>query len=303
MNDMKPLLAAALVVVFAVTTAAGAKTKPFPDVIALPNGIQPEGIEIGNGTTFYAGSRATGAVVRGDLRAGKVVPLVPAASGRAALGIEYDRGRLYVAGGTTGRAFVYDGKTGATVANVQLTTASPTFVNDVVVTRDAAWFTDSNNQQLYRIAIGGTGAIGSVTTVPLTGAISYGSGFNANGIDATANGKTLVIVQSNTGKLFTVTPGGVTKEIALGGGSVPNGDGILLEGRTLYVVQNQLNQIAKIRLSAGLTSGRVVGTIKDSDFDIPTTVDSFGNNLYAVNARFSTTPTPSTAYQVVKTRK
>jgi sugar lactone lactonase YvrE len=298
---VKALLAAA-VVLLAVSAAAGAKTKPFPDVIALPNGLQPEGIEIGTGTTFYAGSRATGAVVRGDLRTGTVTPLVRAASDRMALGIEYDRGRLYVAGGMTGRAFVYDAKTGATLANLLLTTASPTFVNDVVVTRDAAWFTDSNNQQLYRVAIRPKG-IGPVTTVPLTGAISFTGGFNANGIDATVNGKTLVIVQSNTGKLFTVTSRGVTREIALGGATVPNGDGILLEGRTLYVVQNQLNQIAKIRLSAGLTSGRIVGTIKDSDFDIPTTVDSFGKSLYAVNARFNTSPDASTLYQVVKTRK
>ena len=82
-----------------------------------------------------------------------------------------------------------------------------------------------------------------------------------------------------------------------------NGDGILLEGRTLYVVQNQMNQIAKIRLSHGLTSGQIVGTITDPDFDIPTTVDSFGKSLYAVNARFTTAPTPTTTYTVVKTRK
>ena len=299
---MKALLAAA-VVVLAVTAAAGAKPKPFPDVIALPNGLQPEGVEVGNGTAFYAGSRATGAVVRGSLRTGVVTPLVPAESGRAALGIEYDHGLLYVAGGGTGRAFVYDAKSGATVANLVLTTASPTFVNDVVVTKDAAWFTDSNNKQLYRVAIGHKGAVGSVTTVPLSGAITFGPGFNTNGIDATANGKTLVIVQSNTGKLFTVTPDGVTTEISLGGASVPNGDGILLEGRTLYVVQNTLNKIAKIRLEHGLTSGQIVGTITSPNFDVPTTIDSFGKSLYAVNARFTTPPTPETPYTVVKTRK
>jgi len=299
---VKAFLAAA-VVVLAVTAAAGAKTKPFPDVIQLPNGLQPEGIEVGNGTTFYAGSRATGEVVRGNLRTGVVSPLVPAESGRIALGIEYDHGRLYVAGGTTGRAFVYDATSGATVANIQLTTVSPTFINDVVVTKDAAWFTDSNNKQLYRVPIGHDGAVGAVTTVPLSGAIAFGAGFNTNGIDATKNGKTLVIVQSNTGKLFTVTPAGVTTEITLGGASVVNGDGILLAGRTLYVVQNQSNQIAKIRLSHGLTSGRIVETITSPNFDIPTTVDVFGNRLYAVNARFTTPPTPTTPYTVVKTKK
>jgi len=297
---VKALLAAAIVVL-AVTAAAGSKTKPFPDVIALPAGLQPEGIEIGTGTTFYAGSRSTGAVVRGNLRTGTVVPLVPTAADRQALGLEYAHGRLYVAGGATGRAFVYDAKTGATLANLVLTTLSPTFVNDVVVTGDAAWFTDSNNQQLYRVAIGSNGATGAVTTVPLTGAISFTAGFNANGIDATSDGKTLVIVQSNTGKLFTVTPSGVTKEIV--GVSVPNGDGILLQGRILYVVRNQNNQIAKIRLTPDLASGQIVATITNPSFDVPTTVDSFGNRLYAVNARFTTPPTPTTPYSVVKTRK
>ena len=47
------------------------------------------------------------------------------------------------------------------------------------------------------------------------------SGFNLNGIDATPNGKTLVVVQSATGKLFSVAPGtGATKEISLGGGKL-----------------------------------------------------------------------------------
>ncbi len=93
----------------------------------------------------------------------------------------------------------------------------------------------------------------------LGGDYRQASGFNVNGIDASANGKTLVIVQSGTGTLFTVTPAGVARTIALAGGaSVPNGDGILLDGKTLYVAQNQLNVVAKIALASNLRSGRVV---------------------------------------------
>ena len=122
-----------------------------------------------------------------------------------------------------------------------------------------------------------------------------------NGIDATPNGKTLVVVQSANGKLFTVVPGtGVTKEISLGGASVPNGDGLLLQGRTLYVVQNQLNRIAVVALGKGFSSGTITRTISDSDFDVPTTIDRHGKSLYAVNARFSTPPGPSTTYSVVQ---
>ena len=68
------LLTAFLVVMTA--TAATAKSS-FPEVIPLPNGWQPEGIAVGNGTTFYVGSIPTGAVYRGDLRTGKHVANAP----------------------------------------------------------------------------------------------------------------------------------------------------------------------------------------------------------------------------------
>jgi sugar lactone lactonase YvrE len=124
-----------------------------------------------------------------------------------------------------------------------------------------------------------------------------------NGIDATPDGQTLILVQSNTGKLFTSTTAGVTREIDLGGGSVRNGDGILLDGRTLYVVQNFDNKIARIELAADLRSGRITGYITDPDFDVPTTIDDKGDRLYAVNARFGT-PSPATArYDIVQVQK
>jgi hypothetical protein len=142
-----------------------------------------------------------------------------------------------------------------------------------------------------------------VQTIPLQPPYLQAAGFNANGIDATRNGRWLVIVQSNTGKLYRVDPRtGATTEIALGGESVPNGDGILLDGRTLYVVQNQLNQIAVIRVNSSLTSGRVVTRITDPRFAVPTTIDDLGRRLYAVNARFGSPPA-TTDYQVVQVRK
>jgi hypothetical protein len=128
--------------------------------------------------------------------------------------------------------------------------------------------------------------------------------FNANGIDSTPDGKRLVLVQTETGLLFTVNPEtGVTKEIDLGGATVPRGDGIHLDGRTLYVVQNTLNQIAVVRLSRDLSSGEVVHTIMDDDFDVSTTIDDFGRWLYAVNARFTTPPGPTTTYSVTRVAK
>ncbi len=92
-------------VLLVVVASATARTG-FPETIALPNGFQPEGISIGKGTTFYVGSIPTGAVYRGNLRTGEGAILVPGATGRAAIGVEYARGLLFVAGGPTGKAFV-----------------------------------------------------------------------------------------------------------------------------------------------------------------------------------------------------
>jgi len=156
----------------------------------------------------YVGSIPTGAIWRGDVRTGKGEVFVPGVEGRAAIGLELDkRGRLWVAGGPTGRAFVYSARSGRLLAEYTLTTTTPTFVNDVVVTRHAAWFTDSLNQVLYKVRLGRHGRLGGqdrVSTVPLTGDLVYQDGFNLNGIDATRDGRTVVVVQSNTGKLFTV---------------------------------------------------------------------------------------------------
>ena len=69
-----------------------------------------------------------------------------------------------------------------------------------------------------------------------------------------------VVVQTNTGELFAVRPSGRTREIDLGSGDVASGDGVLVDGQVAYVVQNFLNQVAKVRLSEDLSSGRVVST-------------------------------------------
>ena len=291
------MLTIAALVCAAFAAPAAAQT-PFPETIPLPNGWQPEGIATGPGTEFFSGSRATGAVLAGDLRTGTGSVLVPPRTGRAALGMKVDRfGRLFVAGGGTGKAFVYSTSDGSDLAELTLTDQA-SFVNDVTLARGAAYFTDSVQQQLYVVERG------EARTLPLTGDLQYDDDpgtFELNGIAATSDGSRLITVQSRTGQLFLVDPrSGGTEQIDLGGATVPNGDGVLLEGRTLYVVQNQLNRIAVIQLDRGLDDGRIVATLTDPDFDVPTTIARAGGFLWAVNARFSTPPTPDTEYDVVR---
>lgn len=300
---MKRILTITVLLVAVLATAAAAR--PYPDRIALPDGFQPEGIAI-RGNDFYVGSIPTGAVYAGDLRTGRGEILVPARTGRAAIGLKIDRrDRLFVAGGPTGMAFVYSARDGRDLAQYRLTTA-PTFVNDVALTRDAAYFTDSQRQQLYVLDLGRGGRLpAAARTLPLTGDLRYDTDpttFELNGIAATPNGRRLITVQSGTGKLFLVDPRtGVTDEIELTGGTVMQGDGLLVHGRTLYVVQNRMNRIAVVRLAPDYSRGAITGHITDpADFAVPTTIARKGRDLWAVNARFGTPPTPETDYWIAR---
>ena len=323
----------------------------WPEVIALPDGFQPEGIAIaedrhgwghgghggwsrgGHGgghdhghdaDQAFLGSRADGDIWTVDLSTGEG-HLVAEGPGTPSLGMKVDRqGRLFVAGGTGGDGRVVDIESGETLAEYPFTSAS-SFVNDVVLTRGGAWFTDSSQAQLYLVpwsdhdgddCRGGGHCRGGhehgddlpapedVETLPLTGDWTQPAGFGANGIAMAPDGRSLVIVNSSTGQLFRVDPRtGVALLVDLGGATVANGDGLLLVGdRTLLVVQNQLNQIAVVRLDRHATSGTVTRTITSENFDIPTTVARSGSRLYLPNARFTTTPTPTTTYDVTAVR-
>ena len=285
---------------------AAAETAPrLPDLIPLPDGFQPEGIASGRAGTFYAGSLLDGRIYKGSYLTGEGSILVGPTLGRLAVGMDLDErsNLLWVADGTGGGGQVYDGATGAELAGFSF---GGGFINDVIVTRDAAWFTDSFSPTLFRVPLLADGTPeGGFVAVPLGGDFQFVPGtFNANGIEAVPGTMpTLLVVNSATGRLYAVDPG--TGEATLiQGVSVPSGDGILLDGaHTLYVVQNFLNQIAEVRLSPDLSSGAVVGILTSGAFQIPTTVAAFGPALYAVNARFGTPPTPDTEYDVVRVEK
>jgi outer membrane protein assembly factor BamB len=289
--------AAALLLVPAAAPAHAPSHFPFPKLIALPDGWQPEGIAIQR-KSFYVGSIPTGAVYRGDLRTGQGAPLVPAHDGRSAIGLKVHHKQLWVAGGPTGKAFVYDARTGADVAEFTLATGTP-FINDVAIGRREAYFTNSRAAEVFVIPLRG----GPVRRIPVTGDfVQTGdpTATNLNGI-AVAGRHMLVLVQTNTGKLFAADARtGVARAIDLGGADVMNGDGLLLRGRTLFVVQNRLNQIAVIRLSRDLSRGTIVRTITDPAFDVPTTIAVHHKHLYAVNARFGTTDPQPAKYNVVR---
>lgn len=290
-----------------IQTASAQST--FPETIPLPTGFQPEGIATGQGHEFFVGSLAGGAIYRGDLRTGEGEILVPPTEEGVAVGLSYDsqRNHLFVAGQSTGKGFVYDAKTGETVADYTLTDPG-SFVNDVVVTSDAAYFTDSFRPFLYKVPLCPNGQLpeqSEIEEISLRdGFTSVEDAFNTNGIDAPPSGDYLIIVNSTTGLLYKVDPAtGDATEIDLGEETLTAGDGLLLDGETLYVVRNQHNLIAVVQLEAGAAQGEVVREITDEDFDVPTTIAEFGDALYAVNARFGVSDPENAEYTVIRVSK
>jgi sugar lactone lactonase YvrE len=276
----------------------------FPTLIALPDNWLPEGIAIGDLPLAFFGSRADGSIYRANLTTGAGRRLPVAGPGTPAVGLKVDkRWRLFVAGGA-GDGRVVSALTGEILTSYQFTTQT-SFVNDVVLTPDAAYFTDSRQPALYVVRIGHGGELAtSAETLPLSGEIVFDpAAINVNGIARTPDGRSLVIVQSNTGMLFRVDPDtGVTAAVDLGGDVLSNGDGLLQEGSTLYAVQNRLNTVAVMDFARDGSWARVRERVTDPRFNVPTTVASFGNRLYLPNAKFGAVP-PATTFEAVAIEK
>ncbi len=297
-----PLVAAAtLVSVGAPATAHPAK--PFPARIALPNGFTPEGLTIGRGTTVFVGSILDGAVWRGDLRTGRGSVLIPGTPGTDKAGLKLDpQGRLWTADFSGGGASVYDAGTGAKLAHYQFTDVPGSYVNDLVITHRAVYFTDSARQVLYVVPLGPGGRLPAPTAfrvLPLSGPAATPDVYH-NGIVALPDGD-LLVAQMLSGRLVRVDPRtGGSRLVDLGGYSVERADGLVLRGRTLYVIRNLTNVIAVVRMNAGYTAGVVQREITGPQLRSPATGDLLGSALYVVNGRFDVESTPSTDYDIVR---
>ena len=271
-------------------------------VIVLPDATSAEGIAKGRGSTFYAGDLFGGDIFRGDVQRGTAELFIDAPAGRMALGMAFDHRHdlLFVAGGFTGQAYVYDTRSGDTVETYQFAAGGSSAINDVTLTGSGAWFTDSLQPVLYFVPLDERGTPGDFQTLQLSGPAADTSGeFNLNGIRADEQGQTLIVAHSGTAELYTVNPESGASA-AIDGISVPNVDGIELSGKTLWAVQNLSNQITRIQLNNDLTSGTVEKVITSDLFQTPTTAARFGNLLAVVNAKFDTgIPPTADEYEVV----
>jgi hypothetical protein len=282
---------AALVFPAPVAYAGAPSAEHGTSVIELPGATSAEGIAEGEGNTFFAGDLGKGDIFRGDVGKERARLFIDVPDGRAAVGMKADvrHDLLFVAGGATGQAYVYNTDTRKTVATYQLIAVSdqePAFINDVTLTRDGAWFTNSLRGELYFVPVDDDGDLGDVRTLALTGPAADTPGaFNLNGIAAVNGGRTLIVAHSANSALYTVDPE-TGASAAITGAELPLVDGIVVKGNTLWAVQNMLNQISRVRLDPGLESFDVKEVITSRDFNVPTTAALFGDTLAVVNAKF-----------------
>lgn len=305
------IIVSVVCLVAATGPATAGESAQFPDEINLPDGFFPEGIAVGRGSTFYVGSLADGSIYRGDLRTGEgAVFTDPTGSfPLTTVGLDVDlRNRVWAAGAATGTGRVHDGATGELLAIYEFAAPFESLINDVIVTQEAAWFTDSGTEvcdqgglcfigepRLFKVALGRGGKLldpnepGVVTEIAVDVPDIYFS--NLNGIETMPGGHELIVVHNEAGALYRVDP-------ATGGAVVLYGppydppllgaDGMSRLGNTLYVVENGASRISVIQIDMATGMGTLIETLPVAGAQTPTTSALFGSAVYVVDARLGT---------------
>lgn len=279
----------------------------WPDVVKIPTGFESEGIERGKDDEFFLGGTTwsgdltnSGAIYKGSFCTGEGSILVEP-TGKPLAGLSYDARTDYIyaatgdpgvfAGNFTNHAILaYDATTGELVREIII--GDDILINDVLVTSDGVYGTDSINPALYKIPLGPDGQpADSWEKIEMDGFImdDSGVGFNANGLVGDFDGDALVVVNINTGVLYKVSvESGAADPITVRGDETlfVDGDGMYMEGRTLYIMQNFAEKIAVVELSDDLSEGTFIKNLVSSSFAIPTTITGFGDHIYAINTRF-----------------
>jgi sugar lactone lactonase YvrE len=260
----------------------------------------PEGIAYDPATgSIYTASALTGTLARVNATtktaeivapAGVLVPGGMATTFPAVLGMKLDdRNRLWIAGGRSGRFLVADAKTGKVLKQLDVPDPARSLVNDVALIGTTGYFTDTRVPTLWRIEAKGD-EIGPVEPwLDFSGTpLQYYEGANLNGITATPDGQSLIVVQMGKGLLYridvktkAVTP------IDTGGADLTGADGLVLDGQTLYVVRQTAVEIAAVQLSNDLAKGTVTARLKDPLLAWPATAVKVGDRLLVVNTQFN----------------
>lgn len=299
----KKLAPAAIILLALPLVSAWGGDKPFPHVIDVLDGSYPEGFAIGKGHTAYNGS-VDGSIYKIDLRSGAGEILNPQETpdpmdcSKLGMRVDSRTNNLFVAGCVYENALVYDADTGELKETFQLGPEFESLVNDLAITKDAVYITDSFLPVIYRLPLGRNGALppnaDGVTTIDLPEEfIMDFSGYccGGNGIVATPDGKTLIIGHSLLSALYRVDPAtGEVDKIEVSPPLTGFLDGLVMHGRTLYVITPgdaaEDDMVQVVELDKNLLAGALIGKITDSNMSGIASGALFGKSLYVNNAHY-----------------
>lgn len=214
-----------------------------------------------------------------------------------------DEGRVYVAGGPngigTGRPdlWVYDAS-GRLLAALRAP-GQDVFLNDVAIGADgAAYFTNSNDAQVFRVADDGAGWRATLWA-DATDRIERRPGFNLGGIVLTADRSAFVVAQGSTGRLWRFGAGtGEATAVETGGADLTNADGLVREGNRLTVVRNFSRMVATLRLTADGTRALLLAQEASAGDRVLTTAKTLRGRILYVDSKFDE-PVATGPYEVV----
>jgi hypothetical protein len=281
--QVRSRLTSAAALAAAALALASTSASAAPSAIPLPDGFGPESLT-GHGATLYAGSSTTGAVWEGDTRTGHGRVLVPAQEGRSAFGTAVAGPLLVVAGGATGKLYVYDRRTGADVREFAL--GDDAILNDVVVRRGVAYVTDTLAPVIYRVTLDGSAPPQALHLV------GYPTPEGSPGADGLVfDGSSLILGDIGSEQLVRVDPAtGQSTPIYLGGAKLPMNDGLLRIGNRVWVAEGT-GHLAEVRLVGGATGGAVIADQQLADAIVD--VAKAGGALWYMDAAFQQEVDPS----------
>ncbi|MEU4550444.1 SMP-30/gluconolactonase/LRE family protein [Micromonospora violae] len=311
---MKKLIASAtagLAVLTVAVPAPALAVGPRPDtyVVSRASGVLPEGIAVSRDGTLYVTSLGTGAVYRGHVRDRELRQfLPPGADGRTrAAGLHLDgRGRIFVAGWDTGALFVHapDGEL------LARRTAPGGALNDLALTADAVYVTDSATGTLWRAALDGP-EVGNLVRWLTAADFPVAPGF-LNGIVVTDGGRIALVAdqgdgQPGTERLWRVDLVGRTATAVEVIDGQLGADGLLLEGDRLYGVVNFPNRAGGWDFAVNLAivdadrrTARVVRQSRPAGLaQSPTTLVRDAGRLLWVNSQLNA-PAPAPPFTVTQ---
>lgn len=286
---------AAVAVALLVATSAQANPhKPDTYVVSNEADFQPEGIGVTNAGVIYVSSIGTGDIYRGHVKSTEFELFSDGAAvdRERSLGVHSDdKGRVFVAGVSHLDVYAADG----TLLAHRPAAAGPIGdpeLNDLAITHDAVYVTDSTNAVIWRASLEG-GEIGQLERWFDARDVYPGfppQFFFLNGIAASPAGDVLLVSSQGLESLIRVDVRTGDSQLVDLGDHTYGPDGIELRGNTVfgvlnYAAPNDEQGVYVAQLNDDYTTGTVTCSVVEEDFDTPSTLGLSRNRILVVNSQ------------------